>query len=230
MADEIQAQRLEKTEPAEKLEQDATQKLDDATFEPRAYVEQTGDYKQSEAIQRDFTATVNNSMASAGDATGDTSGSRPGGVDERSGAFPNFVGRPDEVADPVVQAVRAVRADQSHDQPNNPGGDGIHSPHQGWQDPVSAGAEADHSHDQPKNPATEGIHSPKQGWKDPISAGAKADHSHDQPENPAEVGIHSPDQGWQDPGTDGAERGGKEHPRHIPVSNFIKVNKKAPPK
>jgi hypothetical protein len=40
-------------------------KLDDATYEPRAVVERTGDYKQSEAIQASFTAVVNNAAAAS---------------------------------------------------------------------------------------------------------------------------------------------------------------------
>ncbi len=40
--------------------------LNDATFEPQSYVEQTGDYRQSEAVQQDF-ETVVDSTATAGE-------------------------------------------------------------------------------------------------------------------------------------------------------------------
>jgi hypothetical protein len=44
------------------------QKLDDATFEPKSYIEQTGDFKQSEAIQNAVVGMVNSAVTQAGDA------------------------------------------------------------------------------------------------------------------------------------------------------------------
>ena len=44
------------------------QSLDDATLNPRAYVEQTGDYQQAEAIQNTLTSIVDNASKSAGEA------------------------------------------------------------------------------------------------------------------------------------------------------------------
>ena len=45
-------------EAGEGIERAGQQSLDDATFEPGTFVERTGDFQQSEALQRDFTAVV----------------------------------------------------------------------------------------------------------------------------------------------------------------------------
>jgi hypothetical protein len=55
----------EHQEAIEKTKSTEAQKLDDATFEPRAVVERTGDYKQSESIQAAFSNVVSASIASA---------------------------------------------------------------------------------------------------------------------------------------------------------------------
>jgi len=51
---------LEARESGETAENLKQQKLDDATFEPRSYVEQTGDHRQAESIQNNLTALVEN--------------------------------------------------------------------------------------------------------------------------------------------------------------------------
>jgi hypothetical protein len=56
--DEIEVRPLETSGAIEGSEGIAAQKLDDATFEPRAYTEQIGDYRQAEAIQSNFTAVI----------------------------------------------------------------------------------------------------------------------------------------------------------------------------
>jgi hypothetical protein len=69
MADEIEVQPVETGKSGEGSEQEATQKLDDATFEPRTYIEQTGDYKQAEAIQASFVTLVENTASATADAS-----------------------------------------------------------------------------------------------------------------------------------------------------------------
>jgi hypothetical protein len=49
---------LEARESGEKPENAEPQKLDDATFEPRSLVEQTGDYRQAESIQNTLVVLV----------------------------------------------------------------------------------------------------------------------------------------------------------------------------
>jgi hypothetical protein len=56
--DKIQLLPQEASEAGEASEQVENQSLNDATFEPRAYVEQVGDYRQAEAIQTSLTAVV----------------------------------------------------------------------------------------------------------------------------------------------------------------------------
>jgi hypothetical protein len=51
---------LEARESGENAENTEEQKLDDATFEPRSYVEQAGDYRQAESIQNNLTALAGN--------------------------------------------------------------------------------------------------------------------------------------------------------------------------
>ena len=51
-------------ETGEAKETPEARKLDDATFEPQALVEQSGGYKQAEAIQENFTAVVQNAAVS----------------------------------------------------------------------------------------------------------------------------------------------------------------------
>jgi hypothetical protein len=51
---------LEARESGENTENPEQQRLDDATFEPRSMVEQTGDYRQAESIQNNLTALVEN--------------------------------------------------------------------------------------------------------------------------------------------------------------------------
>lgn len=48
----------ESRESSDKVENPRSQKLDDATFEPRSLIEQTGDYGQSEAIQNTFSGMM----------------------------------------------------------------------------------------------------------------------------------------------------------------------------
>jgi hypothetical protein len=56
--DEIEVRPQEISEAREGSERAEAQRLDDATFEPRAYAEQSGDYRQAEAIQSNFTAVI----------------------------------------------------------------------------------------------------------------------------------------------------------------------------
>src|SRR5512136_1539013 len=51
MAEEIEALTPETAESGESSEQAAARRLDDATFEPQALIEQTGDYRQAEQLQ-----------------------------------------------------------------------------------------------------------------------------------------------------------------------------------
>jgi hypothetical protein len=69
MADkiEVQPQEIEKTGTGS--EQVELQKLDDATGEPRASVEQTGNYRQAEAIQGNFVALMGNTANAAADTS-----------------------------------------------------------------------------------------------------------------------------------------------------------------
>jgi len=55
------------------------QALDDATHESRTHVEQTGDYKQSEAVQKDFETVVDNTIAIESSGPG-ASGDVPSGA------------------------------------------------------------------------------------------------------------------------------------------------------
>ena len=73
MADGTEARVQQNIEAGESSEQAEAQKLDDATFEPQAYVEQTGDYRQAEAIQENFTTLMDNTVS----ATADTSDPAP---------------------------------------------------------------------------------------------------------------------------------------------------------
>jgi hypothetical protein len=68
--DEIQLFPQEASEAGEASEQVENQSLNDATFEPRAYVEQTGDYRQAEAVQNSFTAVVDSVVSQTNEATG----------------------------------------------------------------------------------------------------------------------------------------------------------------
>ncbi len=70
MAGELDFRSQETAGSGENPEQAAARRLDDATFEPQALVEQTGDYRQSEAIQENFSALVDN----AANRTAETSG------------------------------------------------------------------------------------------------------------------------------------------------------------
>ena len=69
MSEEFQIFPQEVNEAGEGAESAEVQKLDDATYEPRAYVEQAGDYKQAEAIQDNFAAVVDSAKIQA--VTGD---------------------------------------------------------------------------------------------------------------------------------------------------------------
>ncbi len=64
----------------EKTENINQRKLDDATFEPKSYLEQTGDYKQSEAIQNAVVGMVDNAVAQA-DTVADVSTRSSGQAD-----------------------------------------------------------------------------------------------------------------------------------------------------
>ncbi len=63
MAGEIEEQSLEIKKSNEGSENKKSQKLDDATYEPHASVEETGDYRQSETIQKNFVAVMDNSTS-----------------------------------------------------------------------------------------------------------------------------------------------------------------------
>ncbi len=63
--DTIELQPVESITVNDAPEAAQTRELDDATFEPAARIEQTGDYKQSEAIQAGFTAVVDNTATAA---------------------------------------------------------------------------------------------------------------------------------------------------------------------
>jgi hypothetical protein len=56
---------VESGERAERTEITEQQRLDDATYEPQAAVEQTGDYRQAESIQNNFVATEDNAGSAA---------------------------------------------------------------------------------------------------------------------------------------------------------------------
>ena len=56
--DELEIRPQEGSEASETPEKAAEQTLEDATLEPRAFVEESGDFKQAEAIQENFTAVV----------------------------------------------------------------------------------------------------------------------------------------------------------------------------
>jgi hypothetical protein len=71
-------QPLETPKTSEGSEGAEAQKLDDATIEPRAFVEQTGDYRQAEAIQDNFTAVIENAVSEAGRASQVAAGSSGG--------------------------------------------------------------------------------------------------------------------------------------------------------
>ncbi|MBN2117108.1 MAG: hypothetical protein JW730_11085 [Anaerolineales bacterium] len=63
-----------------------TESLDEATFEPRAHVERTGDYKQSEAIQTAFesvttNAAENDKVETAPPKEEETGGDEPQGIE-----------------------------------------------------------------------------------------------------------------------------------------------------
>jgi hypothetical protein len=60
----------ETTEESESAEQTAARRLDDATFEPQALVEQTGEYRQAESIQADFVALVDTAVRQAAAESG----------------------------------------------------------------------------------------------------------------------------------------------------------------
>ena len=62
---EIQPEVLETDKGSKGSEGLAAQKLNDATYEPGAHVEQSGNFHQSEAIQSTFTALVDHSAAVA---------------------------------------------------------------------------------------------------------------------------------------------------------------------
>jgi hypothetical protein len=66
------------------------QELDDATFEPLAYIEQTGDYQQAEAIQKSFTMLAESALTGSAAGSGD---SPLGGIGQKgSGIIPPFGG------------------------------------------------------------------------------------------------------------------------------------------
>jgi hypothetical protein len=58
--DEIEHQPQEGSEAGEASERAETQGLDDATLDPHSYIEQQGDYKQSEEIQQEMTSVLDN--------------------------------------------------------------------------------------------------------------------------------------------------------------------------
>jgi hypothetical protein len=60
---ELQSQPMKIENPNEAAETAQTQELDEATYTPEARIEQTGDFKQSEAIQVSFTAVVDSTAA-----------------------------------------------------------------------------------------------------------------------------------------------------------------------
>ena len=67
--DELKIRPQEASEASEKPENAAEQKLDDATLEPRAFVEQSGDFKQAEVIHGNFVALMGNTASAAADTS-----------------------------------------------------------------------------------------------------------------------------------------------------------------
>jgi hypothetical protein len=63
MADELNIPTQETAESGERGEQDASRRLDDATFEPQALIEQSGDFRQAEVIQDAFVAVMDGAAA-----------------------------------------------------------------------------------------------------------------------------------------------------------------------
>ena len=85
---------LKHPEPSKDAEGIAAQKLDDATFEPRAYTEQIGDYRQAEAIQSNFTAVIEQ-VRDCPIPIPHTSSELSGGI-EQVGVIPLPIPRPDD--------------------------------------------------------------------------------------------------------------------------------------
>jgi hypothetical protein len=111
MADEIEVRFRETTEESESAEQTDARRLDDATFEPQALVEQTGEYRQAEAIQDSFVALMDNAAAEATAASG---------AEQASEAqAPAIDGREDTVAGREPRLVEGV----FEKTPNQSGGD-----------------------------------------------------------------------------------------------------------
>lgn len=88
MADELDVRSQEATESGGSAEQAAARKLDDATLEPKALVEQTGDYKQAESIQASFTKLMDTPANSAEDGSAQLSKETSGTADQ-SGSTEN---------------------------------------------------------------------------------------------------------------------------------------------
>jgi hypothetical protein len=70
MANEIEGQSLEGKKSNEGSEKKESQKLDDATFEPHASVEETGDFRQAETIQNHLVQLMDNTKPATAEQPG----------------------------------------------------------------------------------------------------------------------------------------------------------------
>jgi hypothetical protein len=90
MPDELNIRSQETAETGESADRVAAQKLDDATYEPRALVEQSGDYKQAETVQASFMKLMNTAAVSAGEGAAQPS-EEVSGTAGRTGSAENLV-------------------------------------------------------------------------------------------------------------------------------------------
>ena len=118
--DELDVIPQEISKAAEGAERVAVQELDDATYEPRTYVEQAGDHQQAEVIQNDLTTvveTVINQAASAEGVAGpgnpQDGGASPGGTSNTGNgeheALPGHAGSSDIGGGDSVAALLRTR-------------------------------------------------------------------------------------------------------------------------
>jgi hypothetical protein len=110
----FELQPVESARAGETAEAAQAQELDEATYAPENRIEQTGDYRQSEAIQVDFTAVVDNTAAAADarEYAGETAhaGETPAGVATiaDAGERNTVLGRQPKAAGVVQPAPAAV--------------------------------------------------------------------------------------------------------------------------
>ncbi len=103
MADELNVQTREASETSESSEQTAARRLDDATFEPQALVEQSGDYRQAEAIQGSFVALLDNTASEAAAASDQAPASEAVLAAAIAGKEDTVAGREPQVVDGVFE-------------------------------------------------------------------------------------------------------------------------------